>query len=70
MHDERRASERQVREVGPRPPLVRVLLRVPVERRGLADAQKCIAFTKAFGEFLFVLPARVERGRKDSPEPD
>lgn len=29
-----------------------------------ADAQKCIDFTKAFGEFLFVLPARIERGRK------
>jgi len=30
----------------------------------LADAEKCIAFAQALGEFLFVLPARVERGRK------
>ena len=32
-----------------------------------ADAQKCIEFTKALGEFLFVLPGRVERGRKGTP---
>ena len=27
------------------------------------EAQKCIDFTTALGEFLFVLPGRVERGR-------
>lgn len=27
------------------------------------EAQKCIDFTRALGEFLFVLPGRVERGR-------
>ena len=31
------------------------------------EAQKCIDFTKALGEFLFVLPSRVERGRKGTP---
>ena len=34
---------------------------LPLEK----DAQKCIHFTIALGEFLFVLPARVERGRKE-----
>lgn len=29
-----------------------------------ADAEKAIDFAKALGQFLFVLPARVERGRK------
>lgn len=28
------------------------------------DARRCVEFAKAFGEFLFVLPARVERGRE------
>jgi len=32
-----------------------------------AEAQKCIDFTRALGEFLFVLPSRVERGRKGTP---
>ena len=32
-----------------------------------AETEKCIAFTKALGEFLFVLPSRVERGRKGTP---
>lgn len=32
-----------------------------------AEAEKCIDFTKALGEFLFVLPSRVERGRKGTP---
>jgi hypothetical protein len=27
-----------------------------------ADARKCVDFAKALGEFLFVLPARVQRG--------
>lgn len=30
------------------------------------QAQKCIEFATALGQFLFVLPARVERGRKNS----
>lgn len=29
-----------------------------------ADASKCVEFAKALAEFLFVLPNRVERGRK------
>ena len=29
-----------------------------------ADAEKVIEFARALGQFLFVLPARVERGRK------
>lgn len=29
-----------------------------------ADAQKALEFTQALAQFLFVLPARVERGRK------
>lgn len=33
-----------------------------------ADAKKCIDFTEALGEFLFVLPRRVARGRKASPQ--
>ena len=32
-----------------------------------SEAQKCIDFTKALGEFLFVLPSRIERGRKGAP---
>ena len=28
-----------------------------------SDAKKCIEFTQALGDFLFVLPARVKRGR-------
>ena len=32
-----------------------------------SEAQKCIDFTKALGEFLFVLPSRIERGRKKPP---
>lgn len=31
---------------------------------GAADAQKAIEFANALAQFLFVLPARVERGRK------
>lgn len=31
---------------------------------GAADAEKGIEFAKALGQFLYVLPARVERGRK------
>lgn len=31
------------------------------------DAQKVIEFARALGQFLFVLPARVERGRKGQP---
>lgn len=31
------------------------------------DASKCIDFAKALAEFLFVLPQRVERGRKKTP---
>ena len=27
-----------------------------------ADAKKCIDFAKSLGEFMFVLPSRVERG--------
>jgi hypothetical protein len=27
------------------------------------DAKKCIEFTRALGDLMFVLPARVERGR-------
>ena len=30
------------------------------------DARRCVAFTRALGEFLFVLPARVERGRREA----
>src|SRR6266849_8881554 len=29
-----------------------------------ADAQKCVEFARALAEFLFVLPARVQRGRQ------
>jgi len=29
------------------------------------DARRCVAFVLALAEFLFVLPARVERGRKE-----
>ncbi|MDE0167307.1 MAG: DUF4145 domain-containing protein [Bryobacterales bacterium] len=32
-----------------------------------AEAKKCIDFTTALGEFLFVLPGRVARGRKATP---
>ena len=32
-----------------------------------ADAEKVIAFATALAQFLYVLPARVERGRKSSP---
>jgi hypothetical protein len=32
------------------------------------DAVKVIEFATALGQFLFVLPARVERGRK-GPQP-
>jgi len=31
-----------------------------------ADARKCVNFALALAEFLFVLPARVARGRKNS----
>jgi hypothetical protein len=31
-----------------------------------ADARKCLDFALALAQFLFVLPARVERGRKDA----
>ncbi len=31
------------------------------------DASKCIEFAQALAEFLFALPARVERGRKKTP---
>jgi len=30
------------------------------------DAQRCVDFAKAFGEFLFVLPSRVKRGLRDA----
>lgn len=32
---------------------------------GTADAQKAIEFANALAQFLYVLPARVERGRKN-----
>ncbi|MBD2714743.1 DUF4145 domain-containing protein [Microvirga sp. STR05] len=32
----------------------------------ITDAQRVIKFTQAFGEFLFVLPARIERGKADA----
>lgn len=32
------------------------------------DAKRCVNFAEALGEFLFVLPARVERGRKEAAE--
>jgi len=34
-----------------------------------SDAQRSISFVRALGEILFVLPARVERGRKDAQQP-
>lgn len=34
------------------------------------DAKQTLAFAEALGEFLFVLPARVERGRKAAIEAD
>jgi hypothetical protein len=34
------------------------------------DAKRTIAFAEAMGEFLFVLPARVDRGRKAASEAD
>ena len=30
------------------------------------DAQRCLDFATALGEFLFVLPSRVQRGRKQA----
>jgi Domain of unknown function (DUF4145) len=33
------------------------------------DAERCLEFTAALGEFLFVLPARVKRGRAQPPKP-
>lgn len=33
---------------------------------GEADAKKSIEFAKALGHFLFVLPARVEKGLEDT----
>ena len=35
---------------------------VEAEHSTTADAQRCIEFVRAFGEYLFVLPARVRRG--------
>ena len=35
-----------------------------------ANAKKCVEFAKALGEFLFVLPDRVERGLKDAKSDD
>jgi hypothetical protein len=32
------------------------------------DAIRCIEFVEALGEFLFVLPSRIERGRETAPE--
>jgi len=32
------------------------------------DAKKCIDFVNALGDFMFVLPARIERGREKPPE--
>lgn len=32
------------------------------------DAKKCIEFTLALGEFLFVLPAKVTKGLEDTTE--
>ena len=34
-----------------------------------ADAQRAIEFAKALAEFLFVLPARVQRGIDEAPAP-
>ena len=34
---------------------------------GEADAQKTIAFAIALAEYLFVLPSRIEAGRKKKP---
>ncbi len=33
------------------------------------NAKRCVDFTKALGEFLFVLPSRVKRGLKDATKP-
>jgi Domain of unknown function (DUF4145) len=33
-----------------------------------ADAKRSVAFARALAEFLFVLPARVKRGREQPPE--
>lgn len=35
-----------------------------------ANARKCVDFATALGEFLFVLPARVERGLADANPPN
>jgi hypothetical protein len=32
------------------------------------DAQRCVDFATAFGQFLFVIPSRVARGRKDASQ--
>jgi hypothetical protein len=34
-----------------------------------SDAERCVAFAKALGEFMFVLPARVTRGREEAKKP-
>ena len=34
------------------------------------DARKAIAFAQALAEFLYVLPARVKRGRREPTPPD
>ena len=32
------------------------------------DAKRCIEFVRALGEFMFILPARIERGRHPPKE--
>lgn len=34
----------------------------------ISDAERCVEFAEALGEFLFVLPARVRRGRENASE--
>ncbi|HEU6449200.1 MAG TPA: DUF4145 domain-containing protein [Verrucomicrobiae bacterium] len=34
------------------------------------DAKRCIDFVKALADFLFILPARIERGRSSKQEPE
>src|SRR5690606_29428248 len=34
------------------------------------DAQKAVDFTKAFGEYLFILPSRIQRGIEDATGKD
>lgn len=39
---------------------------VSAELPSSADAQRCIDFAQALGQFLYVLPERVKRGRKSA----